>query len=105
MVSHFVIADGQGNTLHDCFSLLRKMSKLRDFQKNSIRLIYLYVFFVVVCNSLNTEPKAPAPVRHPLVPHIFLVVFVSPVLAGMTGFLSVTRVMCDTRLGHGFYHA
>ena len=37
------------------FSLLRKMSKFRDFQKSTRRLIYLYVFFIVLCNSWDTE--------------------------------------------------
>ena len=37
------------------FSPLRKIFKLRDFQKSSRRLIYLYVFFIVVCNVWDTE--------------------------------------------------
>ena len=37
------------------FSLLGKMSKFRDFQKSTRRLIYLYVCFIVLCNSWGTK--------------------------------------------------
>ena len=45
------------------FSLLRKMSKFRDFQKSTRRLIYLCVSFIVLCNSWDTELN---PGLHPL---------------------------------------
>ena len=54
------------------FSLLRKMSKFRDFQKSTRRLIYLCVSFIVLCNSWDTELN---PGLHPLLLLLLLLFF------------------------------